>query len=56
MEYSKRKDVLKELGITYPTLYKMAERKEIDTIMIGKNTHYNLKKYLKFEFKKKFEI
>ncbi len=47
MEYKKRKEATKELGICYKTLYKMAENKEIDTIKIGENTVYNVDKYLK---------
>ena len=47
MEYSKRKKTLEALNITYPTLYAMADRGEIDTIMVGKNTLYNLNKYLR---------
>ena len=47
MEYVKRKKVLEALGITYPTLYSMAERKEIETIKVGKNTMYNLDKYIR---------
>ena len=47
MDYKKRKEVLQTLGITYPTLYKMAEREEIDAIKIGGHQYYNLNKYLK---------
>lgn len=47
MEFAKRKEVLIALKITYPTLYKMAERGEIETVKIGCNTVYNLGKYLK---------
>lgn len=47
MEYVKRKEVLKTLNITYPTLYKMAEKKQIDTIMVGQQMMYNLNKYLR---------
>lgn len=47
MEYSKRKEALKVLGITYPTLYAMADRKEIETITVGKNQLYNVNKYLR---------
>ena len=46
MEYVKRNEVLKALKITYPTLYAMKDRKEIDTVQIGKHTLYNLNKYL----------
>ena len=47
MEFVKRKDALKTLGICYKTLYKMADNKEIDTIKISENTLYNVNKYLK---------
>lgn len=47
MEYVKRKQVLAKLNICYQTLYDMAARKEIDTIKVGKNTLYNLDKYLR---------
>ncbi len=47
MEYVKRATVLKTLGICYQTLYKIADKKEIDTIKVGKNTLYNLNKYLR---------
>ncbi len=47
MEYVKRKEALKTLGICYKTLYKMAEKKEIETIKISGNTLYNINKYLR---------
>lgn len=47
MEYVKRGEAIKTLGICYQTLYKMAERKEIDTIKVGENTLYNINKYLR---------
>lgn len=47
MEYVKRKEALKSLGICYKTLYKIAEKKEIDTIKVGENTLYNVNKYLR---------
>ena len=47
MEYVKRKEVLNALKINYQTLYKIAERKEIDTIKVGSNMLYNLPKYLR---------
>jgi predicted site-specific integrase-resolvase len=43
----KRAETLKILGICYQTLYKMADRKEIDTIKVGENTLYNVNKYLR---------
>lgn len=49
MEFVKRKEALKTLGINYQTLYKIAERKEIETIKIGKNTLYNINKYLRLK-------
>lgn len=59
MEYVKRKEVLRTLGICYKTLYKMAEEGEIETIKIGHNKLYNLKKYMrerKIMFEKKKDI
>jgi hypothetical protein len=47
MEFVKRAETLKTLGICYQTLYKMADRKEIDTIKVGENTLYNVNKYLR---------
>ena len=47
MEYVKRKEALKILGISYPTLYKLADKKEIETIKVGDNMLYNLNKYLR---------
>ena len=47
MEYVKRKIVLSKLNISYKTLYEIAKRGEIETIKIGKNTLYNLNKYLR---------
>ena len=47
MDYSKRKDTLKALNISYPTLYKMADNNEIETIKVGQHTMYNLSKYLR---------
>ena len=47
MEFVKRAEALKILGVCYQTLYKMAERKEIDTIKVGSNTLYNINKYLR---------
>ena len=55
MEYSKRKEVLKALNISYPTLYKMADNKEIESIKIGKHTMYNLSKFLREKGLKKDE-
>jgi len=47
MEYVKRKEALKTLGICYKTLYKMADNKSIDTVKIGELTLYNVNKYLR---------
>lgn len=47
MEYVKRKEAMQILGISYVTLYKIAENKEIDTLKIGHNTLYNVNKYLR---------
>jgi putative resolvase len=41
-----RKDASDALKIHYNTLYKLAENKEIETIMVGKQQLYNVKKYL----------
>ena len=46
MEFIKRKDALKILKICYKTLYRLAEDGEIETVMIGKQMLYNVKKYL----------
>ena len=47
MEYVKRKEALKMLNISYPTLYKMAENNEIDTIKVREQMMYNVNKYLR---------
>lgn len=47
MEFVKRAEALKTLGICYQTLYKMADKKQIDTIKVGENTLYNVAKYLR---------
>lgn len=47
MEFVKRGEAIKTLGICYKTLYKMAEKKEIDTIKVSENTLYNVNKYLR---------
>jgi len=47
MEFVKRKVVLEKLGISYKTLYKIAEDEDIETIKIGSNTLYNLNKYIR---------
>jgi len=46
-KFIKRSQVLKTLNIHFTTLYRMAERGEIETITVGKNTLYNLDKYLR---------
>jgi len=46
-EFVSRKEVLKILKIHYQTLYKMAERKEIETVKVGKRLLYNIEKYKK---------
>ncbi|ATZ80201.1 putative serine recombinase [Bodo saltans virus] len=43
--YKTRKTACEMLGISYPTLYKLAEKGEIDTIMIGKQQLYNVNTY-----------
>lgn len=47
MEYAKRKEVLDRLKISYPTLYKIADRNEIETVKVGGQMMYNLGKYLR---------
>lgn len=47
MEFVKRGEAIKTLGICYQTLYKIAEKKEIDTVKVGENTLYNINKYLR---------
>jgi excisionase family DNA binding protein len=44
--YKSRKDACKLLNITYPTLYKLANNKEIETIKVGKIQKYNVNKYM----------
>ena len=44
--YLTRRDATKILGIHYHTLYKLAEDKEIETIIIGKRQLYNVNKFL----------
>ena len=44
--YLTRKVACDILKIHYNTLYKMAENKEIDSVIIGKQRMYNVKKYL----------
>jgi predicted site-specific integrase-resolvase len=46
-KYVKRSIVLKTLKIHFSTLYRMAERNEIETIKVGKNMLYNLDKYMR---------
>jgi putative resolvase len=45
--YRTRKEACEILGIHYVTLYKLAERKEIESIKIGERQLYNVNKYLK---------
>ena len=44
-----RRKVLEILNIHYQTLYRMIERKEIETIKVGNQIMYNLDKYLKIQ-------
>lgn len=44
--YMTRKDASSMLGIHYLTLYKLAEKKEIETVKIGSRQLYNVNKYL----------
>ena len=45
--YKSRKEACALLGITYPTLYRLAIDKEIDAIIVGKQQKYNVEKYMK---------
>jgi excisionase family DNA binding protein len=42
-----RKEASKILGVHYHTLYRMAERKEIEVVKVGNRQLYNVDKYLK---------
>jgi len=44
--YLTRSKACKELNIHFHTLYRLAEDKEIETVMVGKHQLYNVKKYL----------
>ena len=46
-EFLNRKEASKMLNVHYHTLYKLAEKKEIETIKKGDRQYYNVKKYLK---------
>lgn len=46
-KYISRKEVLNVLKIHYHTLYRMIERKEIETVKVGSKTFFNLDKYLR---------
>ncbi len=45
--YVSRAEACETLGIHYVTLYKLAEKKDIETIKVGTRQLYNVKKYLK---------
>ena len=45
--YLPRREAVKRLGVHYHTLYALAERKEIETVTIGKRQLYNVDKYLR---------
>jgi putative resolvase len=45
-KYVSRKEASEILGIHYHTVYALAERKEIETVKIGKRQLYNVNKYL----------
>lgn len=47
INYKTRSEASKILGIHYLTLYKLAEKKEIETIKIGNRQLYNTDKYIK---------
>jgi predicted site-specific integrase-resolvase len=47
ISYVPRRKVLETLGIHYNTLYNMVDRNEIETIKVGRNSVYNLNKYIK---------
>ena len=45
--YKTRKETCEILGIHFSTLYKLAEKEEIESIKIGERQLYNVNKYLK---------
>lgn len=45
--YKTRKEAADILGITFPTLYKLAENNEIETVKIGSVQKYNIEKYMR---------
>jgi putative resolvase len=45
--YKTRRETLEILGIHYSTLYRLAEKEEIETVKIGERQLYNVSKYLK---------
>lgn len=47
MEFVKRGEACKKLGINWQTLYKLGDNKEIDSVKIGGHTVYNVDKYLR---------
>jgi excisionase family DNA binding protein len=46
-KYETRKNAAEKLGIHYHTLYRLAERKEIETIQVGNRQLYNVTRYIK---------
>ena len=57
--YKSRKEVCDILGIHYLTLYKLAEKGDIETIKIGERQYYNINKYMskiKMEKNEKLKI
>ena len=47
VNYVPRRKVLKALGIHYHTFYNLVNENKIESIKIGKNSVYNLEKYIK---------
>lgn len=46
-KYVTRRVAVDKLGVQYNTLYAMAERGDIETVMVGKHKKYDVDKYLK---------
>lgn len=46
-KYVTRRVAVEKLGVHYNTLYSMAERGDIETVMVGKHKKYDVEKYLK---------
>jgi putative resolvase len=46
-DYLPRREASKKLGVHYNTIYAMAERGELETLMVGKQKMYNVEKYMR---------